>query len=187
MTHTVATHGWGDVLYVDVYARSRDVTLGDLNPDLRRAVAVVGRPAVRARHDQVAPQQLSRASVGRDGGEDVELGGAPRRPAGREQAEQSGQDQEDDQARERHDDVGDALRLSDQANAIPSPVPTMMPMMAPKTERMTDSERIIPRICRRFMPTARSSPISCVRSNTESMRVLTIPIRAMITARRSNT
>ena len=38
---TVATHGWGDVLYVDVYARSRDGTLGDLNPELRRAVAVV--------------------------------------------------------------------------------------------------------------------------------------------------
>jgi hypothetical protein len=41
VTHTVATHGWGDVLYVDVYARSRDETLGDLNPELRRAVAVV--------------------------------------------------------------------------------------------------------------------------------------------------
>jgi hypothetical protein len=41
VTHTVATHGWGDVLYVDVYAQSRDITLGDLNPDLRRAVAVV--------------------------------------------------------------------------------------------------------------------------------------------------
>jgi hypothetical protein len=41
VTHTVATHGWGGVLYVDVYARSRDQTLGDLNPELRRAVAVV--------------------------------------------------------------------------------------------------------------------------------------------------
>ena len=41
VTHTVATHGWGDVLYVDVYARSRDATLGDLNPELRKAVAVV--------------------------------------------------------------------------------------------------------------------------------------------------
>jgi hypothetical protein len=41
VTHTVATHGWGDVLYVDVYAQSRDITLGDLNPELRRAVAVV--------------------------------------------------------------------------------------------------------------------------------------------------
>ena len=41
VTQTVATHGWGDVLYVDVYARSRDQTLGDLNPELRQAVADV--------------------------------------------------------------------------------------------------------------------------------------------------
>ncbi len=41
VTHTLATHGWGDVLYVDVYARSRSETLGDLNPTLRKAVAVV--------------------------------------------------------------------------------------------------------------------------------------------------
>ena len=61
-----------------------------------------------------------------------------------------------------------------------------MPMSAPKTARMTDSERIIARIWRRFMPTARSSPISCVRSNTESISVFTMPIRAMITARPSN-
>jgi hypothetical protein len=48
VTHTVATHGWGDVLYVDVYARSRDVTLGDLNPALRQAVAAVAdRPYER--------------------------------------------------------------------------------------------------------------------------------------------
>ena len=45
--------------------------------------------------------------------------------------------------------------------------------------------RIMARIWRRFMPTARSSPISRVRSNTDSMSVLTIPIRAMITARPS--
>jgi hypothetical protein len=41
VTHTVATHGWGDVLYVDVYARSLDATIGDLNAELRQAVAVV--------------------------------------------------------------------------------------------------------------------------------------------------
>jgi hypothetical protein len=41
VTQTVATHGWGDVLYVDVYARSRDQTLGDLSPELRQAVADV--------------------------------------------------------------------------------------------------------------------------------------------------
>jgi hypothetical protein len=48
VTHTVATHGWGDVLYVDIYARSRDQALGDLDPELRRAVAVVvGQPYER--------------------------------------------------------------------------------------------------------------------------------------------
>jgi hypothetical protein len=48
VTHTVATHGWGDVLYVDVYARSRHDTLGDLNPALREAVAIVAdRPYER--------------------------------------------------------------------------------------------------------------------------------------------
>ena len=69
---------------------------------------------------------------------------------------------------------------------MPRPVPTMMPMTAPKTARITDSERIMARIWRRFMPTARRSPISWVRSNTDSMRVLTIPIRAMSTARASS-
>ncbi len=68
---------------------------------------------------------------------------------------------------------------------MPMPVPMMMPMMAPKTARITDSERIMARIWRRRMPTARSSPISWVRSKTDSMSVFTIPIRAMSTARAS--
>ena len=75
---------------------------------------------------------------------------------------------------------------SDETRAMPRPVPTTIPMTAPKTARITDSERIIARICRRFMPTARSSPISWVRSNTESISVLTIPISAMITASASS-
>ena len=75
--------------------------------------------------------------------------------------------------------------LSEAAKAVPSAVPTTMPMMAPKTARMTDSDRIIARTCRRFMPTARSRPISWVRSNTDSIRVLTMPMRAMSTARAS--
>ena len=60
-----------------------------------------------------------------------------------------------------------------------------MPMMAPKSDRITDSERIMARTWRRFIPTARSRPISCVRSNTDSMSVLTMPMRAMITAKAS--
>ncbi len=41
MTHTIARTGWGDVLYVDVYARSRHETLDDLDPELRKIVSVV--------------------------------------------------------------------------------------------------------------------------------------------------
>jgi hypothetical protein len=48
VTHTVASTGWGDVLYVDVYARSRAETLEDLDPELRKLVAVVAeRPLER--------------------------------------------------------------------------------------------------------------------------------------------
>jgi hypothetical protein len=41
---SVATYGWGDVLYVEVYARSRDATLVDLSPELCKAVAVTSDP-----------------------------------------------------------------------------------------------------------------------------------------------
>ena len=75
--------------------------------------------------------------------------------------------------------------FSEDTSATPIPVPTMIPMMAPKIARMTASDRIIVRTWRRFMPTARSRPISRVRSNTESMRVLTMPMSAMSTARAS--
>ena len=48
VTQTVASNGWGDVLYVDVYARSRGGTLEDLNPAVRKAVALVAdRPYER--------------------------------------------------------------------------------------------------------------------------------------------
>ena len=47
---------------------------------------------------------------------------------------------------------------SDETRARPSPVPTTMPMTAPKTARITDSERIMARIWRRFMPTAAQQP-----------------------------
>jgi hypothetical protein len=48
VTQTVATNGWGDVLYVDVYARSRHAAPEDLNPVLRKAIAVVAdRPYER--------------------------------------------------------------------------------------------------------------------------------------------
>jgi hypothetical protein len=70
----------------------------------------------------------------------------------------------------------------DETSAMPMPVPTMIPMMAPKMAGITASERIMVRTWWRFMATARSRPISRVRSKTESMRVFTIPISAMSTA-----
>ena len=69
---------------------------------------------------------------------------------------------------------------------MPMPVPMMIPMMAPKIARITASDRIMDRTWRRFMPTARSRPISRVRSKTESMSVFTIPMSAMSTARASS-
>src|ERR1019366_4328145 len=72
--------------------------------------------------------------------------------------------------------------FNDAAKATPSPVPMATPMRAPNTDRMTASDRIIDRTWRRLMPTARSRPISWVRSKTDSMRVLTIPMSATRTA-----
>lgn len=49
VTHTVAALGWGEVLYVDVYARSPHGTLNDeLDPVLRSLVAdATGTPLTR--------------------------------------------------------------------------------------------------------------------------------------------
>lgn len=42
VTHTVATRGWGDVLYVDVYARSPYELLDqEFDRELRKRVSVV--------------------------------------------------------------------------------------------------------------------------------------------------
>jgi len=40
LTQTMATPGWGDVLFVDVYVKSNDDVLEDLDPALRKLVAV---------------------------------------------------------------------------------------------------------------------------------------------------
>ena len=61
-----------------------------------------------------------------------------------------------------------------------------MPSTAPSTAITTDSSRIISRSCRRLTPIARSSPISRVRSMTESASVLTMPSTAMTTAKTSS-
>jgi RNA polymerase sigma-70 factor (ECF subfamily) len=77
------------------------------------------------------------------------------------------------------------LGRSETTRARPSAVPITIPTMAPKTARMTASDLIIVRTWRRRMPTARSRPISRVRSKTDSMSVFTIPMSAMSTARPS--
>jgi hypothetical protein len=57
-----------------------------------------------------------------------------------------------------------------------------IPMSAPNSAMITASDLIMPRTWRRRMPTARSSPISLVRSNTDSSSVFTMPIIAISTA-----
>ena len=52
----------------------------------------------------------------------------------------------------------------------------------PSNEMMIDSQRMASRSCLRVMPTARSNPISWVRSTVDSARVLAMPTRAMMMA-----
>jgi hypothetical protein len=54
VTHTLATFGWGAILFVDVYARSPYESFEEHEPELRKLVAVVAdhpyeRVAVRWR------------------------------------------------------------------------------------------------------------------------------------------
>ena len=65
------------------------------------------------------------------------------------------------------------------AMATPKPKPRAIPIRAPYRVTTAASQRIMRRAWRRVMPTARSRPISRVRSNTDSVRVLTMPTRAM--------
>ena len=64
-----------------------------------------------------------------------------------------------------------------RTNPIASP--TTSPSTAPRTVIVTDSHRIIRRTCRRVAPTARTRPISRVRSATDSASVLTTPRTAI--------
>ncbi len=48
VTQTIATLGWGGVLFVDIYAKSWSETLEDLDPALRKHIAAaVNRPFER--------------------------------------------------------------------------------------------------------------------------------------------
>jgi hypothetical protein len=73
-----------------------------------------------------------------------------------------------------------------ETNATPKPTPIVRPSTAPKTEITTDSGRTMRRNCHRVMPTARSRPISLVRSITDSASVLTMPSTAMTSDRASS-
>ena len=75
-----------------------------------------------------------------------------------------------------------AVSFRAETRATPMLVPISMPMRAPKTDKITDSDRTMARTWCRFMPTARNKPISRVRSNTDSMSVLTTPMSATSTA-----
>ena len=57
-----------------------------------------------------------------------------------------------------------------------------MPTTAPNTDTITASHRTVRRNCRRVIPTARSSPISRVRSKTDSASVIAMPMMAITIA-----
>ena len=67
---------------------------------------------------------------------------------------------------------------------MPNTTPMAMPSRPPKTAITTDSSRIMRRVWRRLVPTARSRPISRVRSITDSARVLMMPSAAMMIEQR---
>ena len=75
----------------------------------------------------------------------------------------------------------------DPAAIDPATSPVTTPTTPPKTATMTPSSRMAARICRLPMPTARSSPISRVRSNTDRAMVLEKPITAITSAMIRNT
>ena len=66
---------------------------------------------------------------------------------------------------------------SARSKSSASPSPTGIPSAAPISAVITASCRIIRRVWRRVIPTARSIPISRVRSNTVRISVFTIPNR----------
>ena len=68
-----------------------------------------------------------------------------------------------------------------------SPMPTAIPIADPSSAVMMLSRRTMRRTWRRVMPTARSIPISRVRSKVASTSVLASPKRLTITASASST
>ena len=69
-------------------------------------------------------------------------------------------------------------KTSDQPRNIPS----ASPITAPKAPTSAASQRTMPRTCGRDIPTARSRPISRVRSTIDRLTVLAMPMSAISTA-----
>src|SRR5262249_20501670 len=59
-----------------------------------------------------------------------------------------------------------------RTSAQPTNTPTVRPRTVPCRATITDSQRIVPRSCRRVMPTARITPSSRVRSKIDRASVL---------------
>ena len=84
---------------------------------------------------------------------------------------------------DRHRDArGERRRAARRPRRTPNSRPSPTPSVAPNVATSAASKRTIRRSWRRVMPTARTSPSSRVRSNTDSASVLAMPIRAMTTA-----
>jgi len=76
--------------------------------------------------------------------------------------------------------------LSEMTITTPVTMPKTTPVTAPNSDVMTLSQRTMVRTCERVMPTARSKPISCLRSKTESNSVMMMPTIAITTDKNSN-
>ena len=107
--------------------------------------------------------------------QDVQPG---RAPGGEDRGEQA----DDDRGKHEDDDRAPrarrrGCRRAARSKSAARPMPTGIPSAAPSSAVITASWRIIRRVWRRVMPTARSIPSSRVRSNTVSTSVFTIPNR----------
>ena len=79
------------------------------------------------------------------------------------------------------------MKSTRATSSAPSTMPEHDPDRAAEDAVMTPSQRTIRRTWRRVIPTARSIPISRVRSNTVRTSVFTIPNRLTTTDSASST
>jgi hypothetical protein len=153
---------------------------------LRLSVDGGGRPWT----GRSAPAGLVRAgadrSLGGDGGEHVEAGGAAGRERAGEQPGYGGGADDGQQLDDRHPDGQRSVR--GQPGQGGRGQPEAEGDAATATAAMsTASARTIRDSWAGVVPTARSNPISRVRSTIDSATVLVMPSRAMTTAKPSST